>query len=539
MSKMNKCRLPKILVLVGFFLMILTICAYAGDKIVLNYGIDTELRTLEPSNPTGVTDYILGINLYDTLIYPTAGPGEIVKPWIAKSWDISEDAKTYTFYLNKGIKFHDGSELTAEDVAFSMDRMMTIGGVTCNLFTSIIKPGDTEVIDKYTVVFHLEKPNVPFLANLLRFFVFNKDLLIQNKKEGQYGEYGDYGKAYLETHDAGSGPYKLNVCKYAELITFDKFKNYWKGWEKNSIDEVRMNIIPEEVTRATMLKKGTLDMLDWCMDPTRYDQLEKVSGIVVDRGLNIANWFLVLNNTKPPFDDIYVRKAVAYAVDYDVINKNITRGKQAIGPLPIEMVGHSNDVVVYHQDFKKAKEMLKKSKYSPEELADFQLIYKTVVPSARLSKIALSVMDSLGKIGLNVKIENITWTELCYLCSQPNSDVDMTCFYATCGIPDPSYYLIYFTKLFWNNAYPVGIMHYENPEVTRLIDEGNKTLETKQRLALYAKAQKLITEDCPVAFLSNDGHFTAFRDYVKGYEYPAAAGAGYFDLRFDNLKMEK
>lgn len=537
MFKINKYRLPRIFVLVGFFLMILTICAYASDRIIFNYGIDTELRTIEPGDPTGVTDYIVIFNLYDPLVYPTMESGKIVKPWIAKSWDISKDAKTYTFYLNKGIKFHDGSEVTAEDVAFSMDRMMTIGGKTSNYFASIIKPGDSEVIDKYTVVFHLENPSASLLANLLNFFILNKDLLLQNKREGQYGEYGDYGKAYLETHDVGSGPYKLNVCKYAELITFDKFKNYWKKWEENSIDEVRIKIIPEEVTRATMLQGGILDMADWCMDPTRYDVLEKVPGIIVDRALNTANWFLILNNKKPPFDDIYVRKAVAYAVDYDAISKNITRGKQAIGPLPINMTGHSNDVIVYYQDFKKAKEMLQKSKYSPEELAKFQLIYKSVVPSARLSNIALSVMDSLDKIGLNVEIENTTWTDLCYICSQPNPDANMTSFYSTALIPDPFAFLVYFTKFYWNSAYPPGMMFYENPEVTKLINEARKTIETEKQLALYAKAQKLITEDCPVIFLSNDGYFTPFRDYVKGYEYPV--GAGYYDLRFNNLRIEK
>ncbi|HZK11856.1 MAG TPA: ABC transporter substrate-binding protein [Atribacterota bacterium] len=537
MFKINKYRSPRIFVLVGFFLMILTICAYASDSIIFNYGIDTELSTLEPANFTNVTDFIVVFNLYDPLVYPTMESGKIVKPWIAKSWDISKDAKTYTFYLNKGIKFHDGSEVTAEDVAFSMDRMMTIGGRTSNNFASIIKSGNTEVIDKYTVVFHLEKPSASLLANLLNFFILNKNLLLQNKREGQYGEYGDYGKAYLETHDVGSGPYKLNVIKYAELITFDKFKDYWKKWEENSIDEVRIKIIPEEVTRATMLQDGILDMADWCMDPTRYDVLEKVPGIIVNRALNTSNWFLILNNQKPPFDDIYVRKAVAYAVDYDAISKNITRGKQAIGPLPINMTGHSNDVIVYYQDYKKAKEMLQKSKYSPEELAKFQLIYKSVVPSARLSNIALSVMDSLDKIGLNVKIENTTWTDLCYITSQPNPDVNMTSFYSTGLIPDPFTFLVYFTKSYWNSAYPPGMMFYENPEVTKLINEARKTIEIEKQLALYVKAQKLITEDCPVIFLSNDGYFMPFRDYVKGYEYPV--GAGYYDLRFDNLRIEK
>ena len=118
------------------------------------------------------------VNLYDTLVYPTPDGG--VKPNVAKRWETSEDGLTWTFYLRKGVKFHDGTELTARDVAFTMDRLVEIGGGYGYMFSGKVK--SSEALDDYTVQFKLTEP---------------------------YGEKGDYGKEWLLTNDAGSDPYMV------------------------------------------------------------------------------------------------------------------------------------------------------------------------------------------------------------------------------------------------------------------------------------------------------------------------------------------
>jgi len=537
MFKMNKSRITKIFILMIFFLMILTTYTCAKDKVVLNHGVGIGFSTIDPgiSGGLGITGYVVLHNLYDTLVYPTTEAGQVVKPWIAKSWDISEEIDKYTFYLREGIKFHDGSEVTAEDVAFSMERLLTIEKGMDTKFKDLIKPGDTEVIDKYTVAFPLSKKSFSFLAKLVDLKIVNKDLLLQNLKPGTYGELGDYGQAYLETHDAGSGPYKIGVIKYAESVELIKFEDYWRGWEEGSIDEVRIHIIPEAVTLVTALKKGILDMVDQSLNPRTYKELKKEPGIIVDEGIAVNEWVLILNNSRPPFDDIYVRKAVAYSIDYDAITKTILKGVPAIGPVPINLPGHSKDVVVYNHDLEKAKEMLKKSKYSAEELAAFRPIYKCIVPSARLEPMALSIIASLEEIGLKAVVENISWPDLCWLVQQEDPNVDMIGTYANADVPDQTLFLEWYTPLEWGAASPFALIRYENPEVSELLEI--KTADLEEQLARYAKAQKIISEDCPVVFLANSGHFLAFRDYVKGYTYPS--GAGVWDQRFDTLRIEK
>ena len=105
------------------------------------------------------------MNIYDPLVWPTKGGPP--KPHLAESWDVSDDGLTYTFHLRKGVKFHDGTELTAEDVAFSMDRMLSISKGFAWLWKDVLDVGDIEAADDYTVAFHLNEPYGPFIAGLV------------------------------------------------------------------------------------------------------------------------------------------------------------------------------------------------------------------------------------------------------------------------------------------------------------------------------------------------------------------------------------
>jgi len=162
-------------------------------------------------------------NLYDPLVFPT--PDGYVKPWVAESWNVSDDGLVWTFKIRKGIKFHSGRELTAEDVAFSMKRLLTIGEGYAYIFLPYVK--DVVVLDKFTVQFKLKKPFGPFLITLVRLYILDKEeVLAHIKKPGPYGEYGDYGREWLLTHDAGSGPYMVKEVKLEEYIHMVRFKDY-------------------------------------------------------------------------------------------------------------------------------------------------------------------------------------------------------------------------------------------------------------------------------------------------------------------------
>ncbi|GAF79557.1 unnamed protein product, partial [marine sediment metagenome] len=144
-------------------------------------------------------------NLYNSLVRIT--PEGVVGPELAESWEVTNGGLTYTFELREGVMAHSGNEITAEDVVFSMDRMLTMGEGLAYLFLPYID--ETTAVDTYTVQFDLLKNFGPILTVMPNFFVQDEETVMEHLGEGEYGDLGDYGKEWLMTHDAGSGPYMV------------------------------------------------------------------------------------------------------------------------------------------------------------------------------------------------------------------------------------------------------------------------------------------------------------------------------------------
>ena len=178
----------------------------AQAETKLRWGVGMEVSSLDPLYQTNNWELATGYNMYDSLVWPHATEG--VTPWVAESWSVSEDGLSWTFVIREGLSFHDGAPLTAEDVAFSMQRMLVLNGPAATAFRGL-KAEKVTTKDARTVVFTLEKPSSSFLAALVTFKIVNKALILANLAEGPHGDRKDYGAAYLRTHDAGSGPFKL------------------------------------------------------------------------------------------------------------------------------------------------------------------------------------------------------------------------------------------------------------------------------------------------------------------------------------------
>lgn len=523
---------------IGIFMISPPVCSSSGeDQIELRIAWMMHIPSLDPINQTNNWEYVVADNVYESLVYPDPSPEILCKPWLAESWEISDDARTYTFHLRKGVKFHDGSEVTAEDVAFSIDRQQRIGGAIASYFKAI-KPGSTEVIDRYTVAFHLEKPDPSFLASLFVFKILNKDQILKHKEAGKFGEFGDYGIKWIDSHDAGSGPYEVVKRVHGDRLVLEKFKDYTlREWKPTSIDRVMIYIIPEIVTIATKMRKGEVDLADWTLLPKTMKELQEIGGIKVYYDAIDTPWFLVLNNKKPPLDDVYVRKAMAYAFDYETVIKDIlVGGVRSQGPVPNNVAGHNDDLMVYKKDIKKAKEVIKKSKYSKKELLKFELELAAVAGSERFVNIGLLAAASFKEIGLNVKVKEVRWADICQHQAKPETAFHIVVFYQSAKIPHPQQFLVFYTPEGWGTAYPAGGIYYENPEVTELVGKAKAASSTDDQFKYYGKAQQFIVEDSPCLFMHNDLLPQPIWRYVKGYKMPA--GAFYYQLRFDKFWMD-
>lgn len=514
------------------------VCSSSGeDQIELRMAVVMHIPSTDPVNQTNNWEYVVADNVYDSLVYPDPSPEILCKPWLAKSWEISDDAKTYTFHLREGVKFHDGSEVTAEDVAFSMDRQQTLGLTTSSYFKNV-KPGSTEALDRYTVAFHLTKPDPSLLASLLIFKILNKDEILKHKETGKYGEFGDYGVKWIDTHDAGSGPYRVLERVHGDRLVLEKFKDYsLREWRPNSIDRFVFYITPELVTIATKMKKGEIDLADWTLPPETMKELERMEGIRVEYDATDTPWYLILNNKKPPLDDVYVRKAMAYAFDYETVIKHIlVGGVRSQGPVANNVAGHNDNLMVYTRDIQKANELIKKSKYSKKELSKFELELAAVAGSQRFVNIGLLAATNFKEIGLNVKVKELRWADICQHQAKPDTAFHITIFYQSGKIPHPQQFLIFYTPEGWGTSYPPGGIYYENPEVTELIAKAKAASSVEEQFRYYRKAQELIVEDSPCLFMHNDLLPQPIWRYVKGYKMPA--GAFYYQLRFDTFWMD-
>jgi len=390
------------LCLVGILLS-LTGLGIAGS--IVRQSSDWPMGAIGPALCSGSECITAQVNLFDPLVFPDT-KGNVV-PHLAKSWDISPDRLTYTFYLRPGVKFHDGKELTAEDVKFSMDRLLAIGGANAYLWFDIIQ--ETKVIDKFTVVFHLKNASGPFISTLPFFFIVNKGLIMENIKPGEYGDMGDYGTAYALINDTGSGPYIIKDYSRGEYLLMEKNPNYFLDIN-TAPDEFKMIGSREPVLLKTLMNNRELEMTCKWESPDLLEALAKIEGIEIAQwGATAYLYTITMNNKKPPLDDIHVRKALSWAFDYDEALKLCPGSIQAIGPVPRSLLSDPN-CFQYHRNLEKAKLELKQSKYYghfdeyPMEVSwNDGVLYE---------KFAMLLSSNAADIGLTVNVRETTWSLL-------------------------------------------------------------------------------------------------------------------------------
>ena len=196
-----------------------------------------------------------GVLIYDGLTYPAEGG---VKPHLAESWEaLDTESTSWEFKLREGILFHDGSEMNADDVVFSFERMMTLG---TGAYTSVEPIESVVAIDDYTVQIDLKRPVSVFPTIIWKVFILNKDLVMQHLAAGDYGEMGDYGVEWLRFHDAGSGPYTLAEYKVNTSAEYDRYANYFLGWPNygeglSPIETIRILALVEPAAAKNLVKK--------------------------------------------------------------------------------------------------------------------------------------------------------------------------------------------------------------------------------------------------------------------------------------------
>ena len=282
---------------------------------VLRIAVTEDVTNLDPTRSFSTTDVYLSFMLYETLTRRSEGePGAPLYPQLAESWEISEDALTYTFSLRKGVTFHHGTPFTAKDVEFSILRLLNpdLGLSYRAVVGSVVER--VEVVDDHTVRFHLIRPSVtfPFVLSTPGLQILPHDLTDEQ----------------LLTAPSGTGPFRFQENIPGERVVIVRNDNYWDNGLPY-LDEVQMMIIPEAETAIASLTSGLVDMIDR-VGFEALSTLTETEGIQVLESPQGTYPVFVLNVTQKPFDDVRVRQALKHVVDRNALQQVVLQGRGTI-----------------------------------------------------------------------------------------------------------------------------------------------------------------------------------------------------------------
>ena len=369
------------------------------DGLVFADAID-DIISLDPAEVFEFSAAEIQAQIYDRLVTYPADDVSKLQGLIAESWSVSDDGKQVTFKIRPDIKFHSGNPLTAEDVAYSLQRVVKLnlspGFILTQFgFTPENMAETIKATDDGTLVLTMDQPYAPtFLLYCLTSgvgSVVDKKLVMEHEKDG------DLGHEWLKTNSAGSGPFKLRAWKPNESVTLDGNPAYWRGAPK--FKRVVTRHIPESATQRLLLEKGDIDVARK-LSPEDVAAVKGVEGIEVVSAPKGAIWYLGLNQKNEFLGRPGVPDALKWLVDYDALVGTILQGKATVHQsfLPKGFLGAIDDAP-YKFDLAKGKELLAKAGL-PE---GFKITMSTR-NSSPVKDLAQAIQATWAQAGVEVEI---------------------------------------------------------------------------------------------------------------------------------------
>ena len=470
-------------------------------------GWPAELQTMDPHAKYDVTTEPIRLNLYDHLYRYLDNPPKI-HPWLAESYSVSEDTLKWTFNLRKGAKFHNGDEVTAEAVKYSMERLLALGLGAAALFKPIIDPAAIRLKSRYSIEFALREPYAPFLSIIPTVSIVNPKVL--------EGKAGSWGSEWLATNEAGSGSYVLESYAPGTGFKARRFKDHWMGWKGNFVEEIELRTIHETASRVMALMKGDIHGGDGYLPIDQIEKLEKDPDIKVYEEQSMRICVIRMHNQRVPLNDVHVRRAISYAFDYDSFIKDILKGRVARnpGPIPNNLWGAPKDLKGYTFDLKKAKEELMKAAVK----IDRPLNIHPMTGFSQTDDVALILQAGLQQLGVKVNIVRETWPTLSAKAKDMNASPDMWIHWVSTYYADPENWIgEMYSSSRWG-AWKASSW-YKNPEVDTLLKQARDTANIEARRTLYEKASHMVVNDAADVWIYNTKWYGAYRKNAKGLRF--------------------
>ncbi|MBW1695499.1 MAG: polyamine ABC transporter substrate-binding protein [Deltaproteobacteria bacterium] len=480
-----------------------------------------DIRSMDPAFATSSVELFMVYSMFNGLVrYPPGNEGdmEAIEPDLAEKWDVSGDGKTWTFYLRKGIKFHKGyGELTAEDVKFTFERLKTEGAPWAKDYKNI---KDILVVDPYTVRFHLNKIDPFFLSKLTN---FHGGFIVSKKAREKLGK-------QFKSEPVGTGPFQVGEYRPKDRYILLRNEDYWRG--KPVLEKIIVPFMPDIASRTMALQKGEIHMAPGKLDE-KWVAMARKAGLIVDVDfqMGVASW-IHFNMTRKPFDDLRVRKALAYATNRDEFAKffGLSITKPLYSHVPPGAFGalKKSDIPVelrYEYDLNKARQLLAE--------AGFPNGFKTkmLVSEKGSYMTPMTVLqEQWRKVGVIIELETIDHPTYH---SKIRKDANPLIWYNATRTPIAGVYL----TQFFHSASIVGkktaitnFSHYgevdadgdgdiSDNSIDAYVDKARYEMDREVQKKLYAEAQLRLLRDLPAIPVRNQHYVFARQPYIDlGYE---------------------
>jgi peptide/nickel transport system substrate-binding protein len=497
-SKISQC--VKVVFAVVLVTVLAASYAFAAEppksaKDTLLWGVNAEASSLDPATSKDTVTHFMMYQIFDALVKEDPDDFNKLVPGLAERWEFNQDNTEVTFYIRKGVKFHNGDTMTVDDVTFSLQRSLD----------SSFSSGISEAID------HFEKAGDDAVKCVLK-YAYGPILDVMTNMT-----YGIVSKRAVEEAAAkkidfarnpvGTGPYKIVEWKSGDSLILERFDDYYGG--PAAIKRLVYKLVPDASSGSIALEDGTLDAY-YIVDTSDIAHLKELENVAYVECPGVGLHHITFNVTDGVFSDKRVRQAVAYALNRDDV---IIGGAEGYAEpthclVPTSVFGYDKNFKWYDQDLDKAKALLKEAGY-PDGLD----VVFSMQGSSTYMKPAEVVQDQLRKAGIRVtfdKMERAAYLD--DVAGKRNFVASLRMINATVRDADSV-----LTRRFHSGMLGGGNNYagYSNPEVDALIERARKSSDNAERLQLYTKIYEILKEDVPLIPIYTETIFMFFGSKLK------------------------
>ena len=464
--------------------------------------LENSPTNLDPRKGTDLASARVYEVVCNTLVTPDENSHLV--PELAQSWEIIA-GKDYLFHLRKGVKFHNGQELTAKDVKFTFKSMLEDSFISAKKGSfRIIK--DIEIVDNYTVKFVLQEPFSSFLINIAAIGILPSGVEV------------DFSKRPI-----GTGPFRFLSYKEYQEINFEGFEDYFEG--RSKIESLIFKIVPDAFTRMLELRKGSIDLAINNIPEDMVASLSKEAHLKVIKKAGSNYSYIGLNLKDPILKHREVRQAIAYAVDREGMIEHLLRDLAfpAKGILAAGNWAYEGEVAGYEYKPELSKKLLDYAGFidpdGPGPMPRFSLSCK-VSNTKRSRDIAVIIKENLRQVGIDLSIRSLEWQTFYQDIIKGNFQL---CCMRWVGAIDPDIY----RYVFYSKSIPpegANRGYYKDEEVDRLILQAKKNLYQEELKRLYSQIQRKVALDVPYISLWHSTNVAIMKKGINGLKlYPTAS----------------